>query len=194
MPNIIISILLITIVGFISFKFIDLILPWNLQIAFISVSFFGIGYIFNNYIIHKIHLSKMSYVLVLFLAFVTNIFVSGINERVDVINKQYGNIFLFYLGAFSGIAFVIILSSFLSNISIIYYWGKNSLIILCSHKFFLIFFMLLFNNLGLNSLLQIKFVNLIYTAFILISISPLIYFINNYAPFLIGKINSINIK
>jgi len=55
------------------------------------------------------------------------------NTNVDINAGRFGNLFLFYAGAFVGILFWVIIAMFLPYLSIISQIGKNTLVIFSLH-------------------------------------------------------------
>jgi acyltransferase len=106
-------------------------------------------------------------------------------------DNKYGNVLLIYVAAFSGIICLIRISKLLFRFKIIEYVGRNTIIILAFHQF-PIFSILakvfsyveIFNT---NNQFVILLKGGSYTVFCLIILTPIIYIINNYLPFIIGK-------
>ncbi|MBM7655465.1 acyltransferase family protein [Neobacillus cucumis] len=168
-------------------------LPWNLDIAMISVGFYGAGYFYKEF--HK-KLEWMNqfkiFILLMLINFVTgylNFNYTG--ERVDFYNSSLGNIFLFYLSAFSGIgAFVILIKRIKKNKSL-QYIGKNSFIYLAFHQkivFFVFSLMIQKSVFNVETIADYPIVEgLLYTLITVIILVPAVYAINHYFPFMLGK-------
>ncbi|MCR5586277.1 MAG: acyltransferase family protein [Lachnospiraceae bacterium] len=127
---------------------------------------------------------------------VVNIYLSQLNEHVDINMMKEGiHPTLFYVGAILGSFGAIMILDFISSykdLSGLNYWGKNSLIVLCTHTA-LGFKAVIF--LGVRKYAFIPrhmcptymfmcFVVLILLMFLTCGV---IEFVNNYCPFLIGK-------
>ncbi|MCQ6282700.1 acyltransferase family protein [Bacillus sp. EB600] len=168
-------------------------LPWSIDVTMISVGFYGVGYLYKEY---KMKLEQFINFKLFLLFMAINIVTGYLNfvhsgERVDLYNSNIGNVFLFYISALSGIgAFVILIKRMKTN-SILLFLGDNSLIYLAFHqKIVFSVFDLVIQNTGLDSekLLEIPVINgLIYTLMASILIVPMVYFINHYFPFILGK-------
>lgn len=130
--------LIIGLIGFLISK--SIFLPWNIDVALVAQLFMFIGYKLKEYNI----LSKISNALDLQTMVIIIIFfiIASCNSFVDMSNRLYGNIFLFYFGGISGSFLVIKIIKILSNSNLIVktlsFIGKNSLAILIFHSGFII--------------------------------------------------------
>ncbi|TDL51871.1 hypothetical protein E2R60_19895 [Paenibacillus dendritiformis] len=189
----IVTILLMTIIGFVYSKNYNHNLPWSLNVALIALGFYGVGYIGSKYteVLEK-HLLNMNsyYVICIFLV---SFIVSMMNGRIDMNGNSYGHhIIYFYVAAFSGISTVLKLSTKLRKLSLINYLGRNSLVILGLH--FLMF--QLIANYQLQRILFNDFFKvqeepltmiILYTVLGTLMTLPFAYLINRFVPFLFGK-------
>ena len=129
--------------------YVDIQLPWNVEIVLPAMPFFLSGYLLKqNKKLFDIAFN-FKYVLLYFLTYIS---IGAINfivfdgNNIDMYSGRYGNIFLFYIAAILGSAFVIGLSIKLSKICFVNYIGKNSLIIFSLHQ--IVFYIVrdIFNN------------------------------------------------
>jgi fucose 4-O-acetylase-like acetyltransferase len=188
-----ISLIFISALGCFYNKMVGKPLPWSIDVAMISVGFYGLGFLYKEYREKfERYINFKAFLLLLIINIVTgylNYFLSG--ERVDFYNSSLGNIFLFYLSALSGIgAFVILVKGMKKNKSL-QFIGENSLIYLALHqKIVFVLFNLVIQNSLLNSekLLGIPMIKgSLYTLMAALIIVPAVYSINHYFPFMLGK-------
>ena len=108
---------------------------------------------------------------------------SHYNGYVQCYAHNYGsNIILFYINAVLGIYMLFLVTAYFNNLS--FKWNKTisqgTILILGFHYLFIIFLNEIYktNNLGITML---------YALFIIIIFIPIIQFIHNYFPWIIGK-------
>ena len=103
---------------------------------------------------------------------------------------EYGSFISFYLLAFSGIFAYIYLFKKIGSSKVLEYYGRNSLIVLAFH---MPMRDILRNIAAIGLGIKPEYLNynaafgLSFTILILLSMIPLIFLVNNYFPFLIGK-------
>ncbi len=103
---------------------------------------------------------------------------------------EYGSFFSFYFLAFSGIFTFVYLLKKIGNSRILEYYGRNSLIVLALHYPIMdILVTLIFLIFGID--LNVDYYNagiaLGLTVLNFVLLVPVIYVINNYFPFILGK-------
>lgn len=127
------------IVGLLYYHFIDVALPWNIDVVMTSSIFFFAGYVFKlNYFRFEKYFTQLKSVI-LFLAFgiinalagYFSIKLSG--KGLDMFKNSYGFPPLTLLSAFAGILCVIIFAHWF-DIRCIKYIGKNSMIYYAWHQ------------------------------------------------------------
>lgn len=145
--------------------------------CFIANGFLYVGYYGYNLIINK----NLSILFIIALC-VANIILSHFNGLVDLWSLQFGNIFSYTICSILGSVSIIYLFKKINQSSILKYLGENSLIIMATHQ-----------------VLLEKFINVVtggqytcLTGFIILILIvlievPIIYVINRYLPFMIGK-------
>ena len=168
-------------------------LPWNMDVAMISVGFYGAGYLYKEY---DQNLERFNQLKTFVVLMVVNIGTGCLNyvltgERVDFYNSSLGNIVLFYLSAFSGIgAFVILIKRMKKN-KVLQYIGKNSFIYLAFHQkivFFIFSLMIQRSVLNVDTIADYPIVEgFLYTLITVIILVPAVYAINHYFPFMLGR-------
>jgi fucose 4-O-acetylase-like acetyltransferase len=163
------------------------ILPWGIDTAFNAVVFYGTGYLFKTINKEDYLLERFSKIPAVLLFIPLNYFLSQINQDINMALNILNNYFLFYSGAFLGIFSWISISYLVKSSRFLSYVGKNSLIVFGLHLKIPVDF---FNHriLGINA----KIVNgtlygVIDTVITLMALLPVIWIINRFFPFIIGK-------
>ena len=180
----------------------NIILPWGIETAFISILFFYFGYIYKQ---KKSNLLKNKFIcIILFLLSIIDIIVLyKLNYTMGMLGHNYGNIALFLIGVLSGsyiILFVCeVMVKFLSAklINIFSFLGKNTIIIMCCYepiKRIVIKLVSIITNISEQILRSNIIYSLIITTVILFVILPIIFIINKYLPFVIGRKTGKNLK
>jgi acyltransferase len=173
-------------------------LPWNFDVAMVSVGFYGVGFFYKEF---QTKLERLINVKVFVLLITTNILAGYFNfvltgDRVDFYNSSLGNIFLFYVSAFTGIGAFVVLIKHIKRSKSLQYIGKNSLVYLALHQkivFLLISLMIHKTVLDYTNLIHIPMVKgLLYTLIAVFILVPAVYSINHYLPFMLGKITRKN--
>lgn len=191
--NITISLVVLPVVGILFSIYVKKHIPWSANVAIIASTFYGLGYLsyrFKATVDHFVS-NKMNGLVssaLFFISFVASL----LNGRVDMNSNFYGNPILFYISALAGVAIYIKLSTLIDKVKFINYIGRNSLIIFGTH--FLVFQLIANYNLLkfiYNPYFKIQddvYTNLmLYTIIGIVLTIPLIYVINTFAPFLIGR-------
>jgi fucose 4-O-acetylase-like acetyltransferase len=199
------------VIGYLYPEYVSFRLPWTADVALSAVVFYGAGNLFKKFTNFRVEsgscivLKEDSRLREMFSQvgkFLPGVFIllnllylghvlefpetDGINMNV----MEYESIFWFYLIAFSGIFTFGYIFKKIGSSRILEYYGRNSLIVLAFHYpimeilltlIFLIFgidFDVDYNNAGIAlGLTVLNFVLLV----------PVIYIINNYFPYIIGK-------
>lgn len=188
--DIILAIIFLSIFGYIYSIYKPFRLPWDLDVALTSIVFYTSGYLFkinHEYLFYR----KRNYLIFSFVI-IHILLLSLFNEsiiKIDMNLLQYGNYFIFYLVAFSGIITYIYIFKNIGSINFLEFYGKNSLIILGLHILIIGIFKHALSLLNWNKRLfeENIFMILIFTSATLLLLAPLILIINKYFPFLIGK-------
>lgn len=165
-------------------KIIDFNLPWSLLTVLMAFNFYWSAEKLKKYILEKE--IKKKYI---FIFLVINLLIICFNSRVEMYSNIYGNRFLFILGAYSGILFIIFFSKeIVKRNRLMEYIGKNSIVVLAFHRKAQTITKVL-KVLGI----YIESTGIIYDVFysvwqILLCV-PLIIALNKYFPFILGKGN-----
>jgi len=171
-------------------------LPWGLDVCLFSMFFIQTGkWLRNKNLIEKylVGISLPVKILVSLVCLGICIYVSQLNhfaEPVYVYKCQFNNYLLFLVGAFSGSLFVLYLSDCLPHIGLMNFFGRNTLLIMSFHligfsliKGVQVFVFHIPVSLVENSLL----VCILYVVIVFVALSPVIYIVNKYIPFLLGR-------
>lgn len=111
-------------------------------------------------------------------------------NKVNMNVLEYGDFLSYYLLAFSGIFAFVYLFKMIGNSKILEFYGRNSLIVLALHfplKDILTKLAILSFGVELNYFYYNMAFALSLTVLNLLFLVPVIYLINNYFPFLVGK-------
>jgi len=172
-------------IGYLDSKYLNIRLPWSIDIAFTAVVFSGIGYIFKRFS-HTYRTNNN--IIILFVVLILSLIVVYFNGKIDMNYNKFNNIFLFYSGAFLGIFFWFNISVMVGHLSIFRYIGNNSLTIFALHIPALIIIVKLMMVMGIpysvqSSNILFLFIHSILTILI---IAPFNYILNRYIPFFAG--------
>ena len=176
----------------------QIILPFSFETSLIGTFFIVIGYLFITHISDKISIEKITIpnTTLLILCIIGIGICIHFNCRVNMLGHTYGNIILFLIGAFSGIYICLFISILLHQIKfntfskLFSYFGKNSIIIMCCHEPIKRIVLYAFSkviNIDIEILRMNIFYSILIVIIILIILVPIIYVINSYLPFIIGK-------
>jgi acyltransferase len=170
-----------SVIGYLDGVFHPYKLPWGIDVALTAVVFYGIGNLSRTPVTFLISKALPVKFLLVFCLFSVNVlFLTTVNLN----SKIHGHYFDFYIAALSGIACCILLSSLIHSRMLIFF-GKNTLILLALHMPFLNLVAKLTSYFGIAQHSYAKEVmNVIVTLLVLV---PVIYSINKYTPFILGK-------
>lgn len=182
--QILVNILMILFNFYLSKK-IDFYLPWCFLTVLVAFNFYWFGNYFRNDILNRKNISN----LILLSLLIINLITSHLNGKVDMWGNSYGNLILFFIGAYSGILFLIFfIKKFILNNKFLEYIGKNSIIILAFHnrirtltRVFFVYF------LGREIPNGNIIFDLVYSWWEILLCIPIIVILNKYFPFFIGK-------
>jgi len=178
--------------GFYS-TYIKIPLPYSIDVSLIAVVFYGIGYLIKGMENKVSKLVNMRY-LIIFL--IINVLLGHLNIRylnasVDMSYSRYGNYFLFYMAALCGIMASLIFCRLLPKSRALIYVGKNSIIFMAIHQMILypiidklIAHISFFASEKTYIMVLDGIIHVVVTMLVMI---PIIYVINNYMPFILGK-------
>lgn len=189
------------IVGYLYAIYVPFRVLWNVDVALVAIVFYGAGNLFRRFVEAKKELGitgrfsrAENFIFIPFillsLLYLGYLLKFPTENKVNMNVMQYGNFFSFYLLAFSGIFTFVYFFKKTGRSKVLEYYGRNSLIILALHfplKDVLTKFAAVI--LGVNT--EYFYYNagfaLGFTVLNLILLVPIIYIINNYFPFILGK-------
>lgn len=127
--------------------------------------------------------------LILLGLLIINLIISQLNGKVDMWGNSYGNLILFFIGAYSGILFLLFtIKKFIVNNNFLEYIGKNSLVILAYHRRGITFIKVMFIYILKISVPESNIIfDLIFSLIEILICIPVIIILNKYFPFFIGK-------
>lgn len=145
--------------------------------CFVALGFITTGYyIYNNVVKVELKWTHM------FSLFIVNTILALINGYVDLWGLDLGNILLYTSSGIIGSMTIIFLFKKI-NIRYLEYLGKNSIIIMATHQLILTYIV---NTISGSE--RYGYIIGLIVAFIIILIEiPIIYLINNYLPWMLGK-------
>lgn len=177
----------VLLLGILGTYYIPPIKFWNLSIALVGITFYGIGQMGRKYI-YLLADFKTPWLWVLGMGtLLISFYPIHINGRVDMVFNIYGNYYyLFILNALFGIVSMlcvgILLNRMFGNIGapMVTYVSKNLILILLLHPFvnsFIYKFWSHWDNLS----------NTITSFLSILLLIPVIYFVNRACPWIIGR-------
>lgn len=168
-------------------------LPYGLDVSLFSLVFIYFGYylkeknLIDKYIIHPSLLYKGITFIVFF---ALTVYISSINDTVLMYQCKMGNYLLFFIGAISGTIIILSVSSIIKEYPFFNFYGRNTIIILGFH---LMTFSIIkgIQTFVLKIPLEITAGNLavdiLYSILVFLFLAPVIYLINKYIPFVLGR-------
>ena len=188
---------IIATIGGLNYYFDPIPLPWGLHIAFPMMVFYATGAFFAEEIrTDSYHILSLKYAylwIAVSAAIVAGIYLINPGE-VLVFKNEYGNYFLFFIGAYAGIICILMLCRLLETyaskqLSWLAYIGQNTLIILCLHLIMFSFIK------GITYFLFHLPLEIYETSWVIVALSiadiilliPVIMTINRFCPFITGK-------
>ena len=164
-------------------------LPWNLELSFVAIVFYGLGYVVSKSEASRLaSFSKLRYLGIVVLCGILLLTVK-FNGRVNMNKMQLGNLALFYSGAFSGIGVSILLSSIVPR-NIFFEWlSRNTIVIFPLHM--LIFSA--FTGIGVTvfridySFNENLMFSVLYTIGAFAVCYPTSYILSNHFPWIVGQ-------
>ena len=130
------KIVLLTILGLLYYRYINVSLPFKLDTCLIAISFIFLGYLFrrNKYIDINKYKSKKVFIICICINILTGFIpYKMFNLGLNMNKHSYGIEPLCFLAAISGI-FIVVIISLRIHSYIIQYIGKNSLIFFALHQ------------------------------------------------------------
>jgi len=189
-----ILLMLFALTAYLDGKYDSIRWPWGLNIAFTAIVFYGLGNIFKEEINALLQYKLVYLIIGSLLILPLCSYVISINAGVDLNVIKYNNYLYFFVGAGFAICIMIVISRILE-----YYWGRVNLIEYISRNTIVIlifqfiamsvvkgfaFFIL---KLPANFFDNKVFINLLFSVIVILMLMPLMFILESYFPFLIGK-------
>ncbi len=176
---------------FLSFRF-----PFGIDVSFFAIIFIQFGYWFRNkkmiekYILHLKYFFRLFFtclfgIITLYLAWI-----NGKSGYISIYMLHFNNYFLFLTCSLSGILFALFFSSFFHLDRFFRFYGRNTIVVLALHLmcFSLLKGIQLFIfKIPLEVLDGTFWPNIAYVVITFIILTPVIWFINRFSPFLLGR-------
>ena len=124
------SIILLAVIGIIYGRLGLPHLPWSFEVMPVALSFYFLGFVSKDYLVK----TRIDWFLPLI--FMASLIFALLNSRVDLLNHTYGNWFLFYIAALSGIGLIIGFAQLWPG-KILQRIGRYALYIFALHQVFL---------------------------------------------------------
>lgn len=163
--------------------FVNLKLFWHIEIIGISSFFFLVGYILKNKIQNYLDTQKfwqlLIYILFFSLMLYLHILVYG--AHIDLNSNFLGSPLLFLALASIGILLTISIANYLQNFRLFLFLGQNTLTIIGTHQAIPMLLVTFYGFIG------IAITSFLHRGIVLLAILACIFFINNFAPFIIGR-------
>lgn len=214
--NLIFWLAAVGVIGYLYSVYVPFRLPWNADVALTAVVFYGAGNLFRKFIepekqkpVEKSQASSDSLsfsklrkepgrvqkvlpgILILInLLYFGYLLHFSTAEEMNMNVLKYGDFLSYYLLAFSGIFTFVFLFKNVRSSKILEYYGRNSLIVLALHfpvkdiltKLTVLVFVIDIKTFHYNASFALGL-----TVLNLLCLIPVIFLINNYFPFLLGK-------
>lgn len=171
-------------------------LPFGLDVSLFALLFFQVGrWIREGNWIEK-YIANISFVyrILLVIGFCgLTYFISQINQAngaISMVDRIFNNYMLYFISAFSGVLFILYLSYCLPESSLFNFYGRNTIILLGFHLMvFSIIKGLQVFVLGISLELTegLLWVEILYVILTFVLLAPVIYLVNKYTPFLLGR-------
>ena len=197
------------VIGYLYSVYTPFRIPWNVDVALAAIVFYGAGNLFrkltepesgssfslrlNSGFIEKFfRVEKYLPVIAILLSllYLGYLMKFPTDDKVNMNVMQYGGFFSFYLLAFAGIFTFVYLFKKIGSSKVLEYYGRNSLIILALHfplKDVLIKLVIIILGVDIEYTHYNAGLALGLTVMNLILLVPVIYVINNYFSFILGK-------
>lgn len=189
------SVIMIGLTGYMTSLWLPFRLPWSADVSLTALVFYAFGNFTRKSSENLIKVRSFGMVTAIVLIGAIGFLLSYFNGKIDMNYNLYRNPLLFYTAAFGGIYFWYYMISFLPSINPIAYVGKNTIILigLGGISAFIIRGII---YLITGTLQEANKVNLvesgIFSIFNIILLIPVIFVINRYIPWLIGRKKAIN--
>lgn len=185
------ALIIFGIVGYVTSRWVPFRLPWSADVAFTAVVFYSAGSMARNRDAKIINLWLVWKIVAMASLAALGFSLSFINGKPDMNYNFYGNPFLFYSAAFAGIYFWYYMIRLIPTVRVIEYIGQNTIILigLLGVSSFILrgSYYVLFGALSTvekTGLIE----TVIYTVLEISLLIPVMYVINRFAPFILGRV------
>lgn len=165
-------------------------MPLAIDLSLLLVIFLVIGSFYRHYSLSSIKRSgKVVCLFVLLLASIPSVLFNG---KVDLMNREFGNILLFFFSSVTGSLIVFFITPKGKN-RVLSFLGQNSLIIYLVQSITLSFTTVIYNHFVAsqidcyNSQLLYALIGIIDMATAVLLCCPIVWLVNKYCPWVIGK-------
>ncbi|WP_284641729.1 acyltransferase family protein [Paenibacillus silviterrae] len=183
-PHLAITLLLLSFIGYADGLWNPVKLPWGMDVAVTAVVFYGLGYLLKNGITALVGMPV--YARLIIAAVMIGVNVTFIQMRVNLNMKVHGDYLNFYVCAIAGMTACLLLSSIFRS-SAVAFLGRNALVLLAVHMPLLNIASKINTRLGLLAPFGIYANELAEALITILLLVPVIYFMNTFTPFLLGK-------
>ncbi|RPJ70009.1 MAG: acetyltransferase, partial [Alphaproteobacteria bacterium] len=199
------------VIGYLYSVYVPFRIPWNADVALTAIVFYGAGNLFkkiterekksgtsfslklNSRVMERFSQAEKYFpgvFVLLSLLYLGYLLEFPTADKVNMNVLKYGDFFPFYLLAFSGVFALVYIFKKVGSSKILEYYGKNSLTVLALHfpiKDVLTKFTVIIFGIELECFYCKTAFALSLTMLNLILLVPVIFIINNYLPFILGK-------
>ncbi|WP_256003318.1 acyltransferase family protein [Pedobacter deserti] len=159
-------------------------LPYFIDSSISMMFFFGAGHYLKNF---KWFLNSTKYDLWLGIILLVPYTIIIVTNRISaevMLNSYQGEHILLLVSALTGVFGVFFVGKVIISIPSINFLGRNSLIVLCTHQLLIIITSFVTGRVVLINGPWVDFIKL---GIVLISEVPIIFFLNKYLPYFVGK-------
>lgn len=171
-------------------NYISFRLPWNLELAGVTLFFYAVGNFVSLLDIKALlhDFDRRLFVIVGMVATIVTVMGAFTNGRVDMNGMQFGNPFLFYLTALSGIIVVVIVGIFIKQNKPMEYLSQNTIVLYPMHLVYFAIFtaigQIIFHMEG--GFQKTLFYAIVYTIGAILVNIPVAYILKKVVPSVIG--------
>jgi fucose 4-O-acetylase-like acetyltransferase len=167
-------------------------MPWSIDAAFNAIVFYGIGYLIKENLSEiKIWMKGILRRKIVFAILIFSLgFLISTKNGYTTIDHHLNNYLYYYLGALCGIGALVLFSKSIKWPGFVISWGRNALIILGLHdapKRIVIKGVSVVTNIPTDALRDSFLGGIICSVLIMFFLAPLIWVINKYFGFLLGR-------
>ncbi len=171
-------------------------LPFGLDVSVFALLFIYIGYWLRKKQLIERYVSNIKFPLKICFVILFGLltfYIASINDTngpISMVHRTFNNYFLYFAGAFSGSLFLIFVSNCIPNHHLFHFYGRNTIIILGFHLIcfsFIKAIQVFIFHIPLETADNSFWINFSYALITFVLLYPVIYLINKYAPFLLGR-------